>query len=87
MGLLAFYFLCRYGFHIRSLYRESNRNLRSRGDIQNSELGVNKMSKKQLKFILQNPWHRVNDSEPKEQYSNHVDLYVQNGLYNISNNV
>jgi hypothetical protein len=84
VGLLAFYFLCRYGFHIRSLYRESNRNRRPRRD---SELGVNKMSKKQMKFILQNPWHRVNDSEPKEQYSNNVDLYVQNGLYNISNNV
>lgn len=88
VGLLALYFLCRYGCHVRQFNRESNDRRRQR---ENVELGHNVArqqrpqkrtpSKQQLKFILQNPWHRISSNEPKQPYSNNIDLYKQNGLY------
>ena len=91
-GLLALYMLCRYGFHIRSLNRENSRHRELEHQRQTQELRRdnqtnNKLNKKQLKFILQNPWHRVSESEPKEQYSNRVNVYLENGLYLANNNI
>ena len=92
VGLLAFYFLCRYGCHIRRLYRQNRMHRQSeRHNTSDDQIinGIKKntITKKQMKFLLQNPWHRVSESEPRDKYSNHIDVYVENGLYVNKNDI